>query len=158
LLHLFVPSLIPPKVEKSKEHYNAEREAKKTSETLAKARQVALDATLAHETSLRLQLEKTQCEREALQVEVSGLQQNVKGLTDELLEGERGVDMHKGPAEELQMVIEGNPVRCVTNCTGKGKGRPYDYDFERLSRQALASGASADGCRDMLRIHAGYML
>ena len=66
--------------------------------------------------------------------------------------------MHKGMVEELQMEVEGNAVRCASNCTGKGKGRPYDYDFERLARQALASGVSADECRGMLRIHAGYML
>ena len=145
-------------VTKSKKHHSAERDAKKTSEILAKARQAALDAALAHETSLRLQLEKAEYERGAFKVEVCGLQQNVKGLTAELLESKPGVDMHKGVVEELQMGIEGNAVRCATNCTGKGKGWPYDHDFKLLSRQALASGASADECRDLLRIHAGYML
>ena len=45
-----------------------------------------------------------------------------------------------------------------TNCKAEGKGRPYTYEFERLSRAALASGASANSCRDMLQIHSNYLI
>ena len=85
-----------------------------------------MDAALAHEIPLRWQLQKAECKRRALQLKVPGLQQNVKGLTDELLESDTGGMIYKEVVEEHQM---GNIS--LVNREDDKKGKPFTYEFER---------------------------